>query len=91
MKINFSRLFFCALSLGLVVSCKSDSNVFMPFKDIASAPSQTVYDSYSLVTEEGKRQPEPARTTELSPVRRTGPPPLPNALTSIPNEALRAL
>ena len=30
--------------------------MFMPFKDIASAPSQTVYDSYSLVTEDGKRQ-----------------------------------
>lgn len=59
MKVNFSRPLFFLLSLlsgGFLFSCKSDPNVFMPFQDIASAPSQTVYDSYSLVTEDGKRQ-----------------------------------
>lgn len=59
MKIDFPHLVLCALPLlfgGFLVSCKPDIRVFMPFKDIASAPSQTVYDSYSLVTEEGRRQ-----------------------------------
>lgn len=50
-----------SLALGLCMgfllpACKQDAVVFMPFKDIATAPSQTVYDSYSLVTDEGRRQ-----------------------------------
>lgn len=59
MKIRYFRLLLLVLSFfsGLFLfSCKSEVSVFMPFSDIASAPSQTVYDSYSLVTEDGRPQ-----------------------------------
>lgn len=57
--MRFSRLLSLSglsLLLGLSVSCREKTPVFNPFEDIASAASQTLYGSASMVTDEGRMQ-----------------------------------
>lgn len=57
-RLVFSSLSFVLLLIsGLsLVSCRENKNVFMPFKDVTTAPGQAVYNSTTMVTERGDIQ-----------------------------------
>lgn len=38
------------------ISCSEQTNVFKPFKDVKSAPGQTIFNSSTMVTEQGRVQ-----------------------------------